>query len=423
MRRLGVDRLTGIVRNGAVGRFFSTLAPTMLALGLQFVTFAISARGLGVDQFGAYAAITAIAAVATEVVGLGSADVLVRSVARNPDSFARQFGSVILLVSATLPVVAGVSLWLAVVFVHSSLTLPAILAGLMGEILAARASASAEAVMVAHGHVVKAAGVRVITVVTRLVAALAYFHFAHDLGGWVLAVLAQSAVLAVGLVGVVAWTYGRPHFALDRSDFTQGLSFSIGQASRALQGNIDRVILAAFATTAVVGAYAAGSRLLVVGLFPLQVMTRLLYPDFFRHGEGGIAATRRFAFSKVWVMFAVGLGSFAAVAIVAQVLPRALGHDFIASRHAAVALAAALPLIGLQYLAADSLTGAGFQGLRATLAIVSSGCFGLLMVAGAMLGGVNGVIIAFITAHGLFLALLVLASYLVERRSRAVGAA
>ncbi|MFM9718853.1 oligosaccharide flippase family protein, partial [Streptomyces galilaeus] len=72
--------------------FGRALGPTAIALGLQFVTFAVTARGLGIGAFGLYSAVTAIAAILIEVLGFGTNDVMVRGVARDPDSFARYFG-------------------------------------------------------------------------------------------------------------------------------------------------------------------------------------------------------------------------------------------------------------------------------------------------------------------------------------------
>ncbi len=83
-------------------RFGGALGPTVLALGLQFIAFAVTARGLGVVQFGEYAAIQCVAAICVEMVGLGGADLLVRAVARQPKDFSRYFGNMLNLVWITL---------------------------------------------------------------------------------------------------------------------------------------------------------------------------------------------------------------------------------------------------------------------------------------------------------------------------------
>lgn len=396
--------------------FGRALGPTAIALGLQFVTFAVTARGLGIGAFGLYSAVTAIAAILIEVLGFGTNDVMVRGVARDPDSFAGYFGLMLLFFGATFAPVLLVGVGLLAYGAGLALPLGVIAVGLAGEMVAARFSSSAEAILVAHGNPAGAAMVRLVTASTRLAAALGYFAVARGLAGWVWVVLGQSLLLAGCLFAYVGRRYGWPRWQWSTRELGAGFAFALNQTARALQGNVDRLILARFVDPAVLGAYSAGARLLMVGLFPIQVLTRMFYPDFFRHGVGGIAATRRYALSRVPAMAATGLGSFVAVAIAAQLLPGVLGHEFQASRHAALLLAMALPLIGLQYLAADTLTGAGHQGLRALLALLASAGFGLGMVLGVrLLGGVTGVVVAFIACHALFLLALTVAAIRVGR--------
>lgn len=156
-------------------RYAHALGPTGLALVVQFATFAVTARGLGVAAFGIYAAVTALAAILIEVLGLGTTDVMVRAVARDPGQFADHFGAMLAAFALSFPPVlllgAAVLTWAA----------PAgpgwlvMLAGLAGEIIAGRASASAESVLVAHGELARAGTVRMIAAATRLCAALAFF--------------------------------------------------------------------------------------------------------------------------------------------------------------------------------------------------------------------------------------------------------
>ncbi len=385
-----------------MARYLAALIPTGAALAIQFATFAITARGLGVAQFGQYAAIVGIAAIMTEIVGLGTADLLVRAVARDTSRFRAQLGNMVIVVGATLIPVTLIGLAIAFGPVGTKLPIAGACAGLLGEILAARSAASAESIMIAHGDTFHASCVRVGSGATRLVAALAFFAFARSLDAWVWAVLAQSVFLTTVLFVLVTRKYGTPLLSWHRQDTLTGATFALNQTSRATQGNVDRLILAWFTTDVIVGTYAAGSRLLVVGLFPIQVLTRILYPQFFRHGERGIKAARSFALKSIPAMLATGIFSFVAVVAVAQLLPALLGADFAPSRHTAILLALAMPLIGLQYLGADTLTGSGHQAIRAIISVVATFGFGLTMALGAHLAGVNGVIVAFLSSHLVF---------------------
>ncbi|HEX8445334.1 MAG TPA: lipopolysaccharide biosynthesis protein [Sphingomonas sp.] len=407
-------RAFAMIEGGGIGRFLSVMAPTAVALGVQFIAFAVTARGLGVTAFGEYAAILGLAAIGVELVGLGGADLLVRAVSRDASRFAPFFGNMLLLIALTLVPVVLLGLYVAVFPAHSSLPPMLILMALAAEITIGRISASVELAMVAHSQPFRASCVRMTTAMARLALALAYFWFASSLAGWVEMVLVQSLVLAGLYLLVVTRLYGRPVMRLQTAELTSGVAFGVNQTARAMQGNIDRVILARFTDPAVLGAYAAGARMLLIGLFPLQVVTRILYPQFFRHGENGIAATRKFALKSLPAMLGTGILASVAVAGVGYFVPAVLGRDFIAARESAMLLGLSLPLIALQYLAADTLTGAGLQHIRAVIYGAAAVGFGLLLALGARVGGVNGLIAAYLVAHALLAGTLWVVAFTVK---------
>jgi O-antigen/teichoic acid export membrane protein len=381
--------------------FARTMVPTMGALALQFVTFAITARGLGVEQFGRYTALLAIVGIGVELVGLGGADILVRAVARERAAFRRYYGNMLLLGALTTPLVVALGVAVAVGAMQTTVDWLPLVAALVAEILIARMSASLELVMVAHGHTVRAGWVRMTTVVVRLLLALAYFMLigSHDLNGWIGVVFVQSMLLTAVYVVIGGRLYGQPVWQLLRHELGSGLSFCVTQTARAAQSNLDRMVLSRYADDATLGLYGAASRFMQLGMFPLQVVTRIIYPNYFVHGKQGIAASRRYAVRMAPLLFGVGLLSGAAVAVAALLAPYALGAGYAGSTGVTMGLACALPFMALQYPAADALTGAGRQSLRALIYSVSAVGFGFVLLGGAYLGGIRGVVAAFLLGH------------------------
>jgi O-antigen/teichoic acid export membrane protein len=381
--------------------FARTMVPTMGALALQFVTFAITARGLGVEQFGRYTALLAIVGIGVELVGLGGADILVRAVAREREAFRRYYGNMLLLGALTTPLVVALGVAVAVGAMQTTVDWLPLVAALVAEILIARMSASLELVMVAHGHTVRAGWVRMTTVVVRLLLALAYFLLIglHDLNGWIAVVFVQSMLLTAVYVVIGGRLYGQPVWQLLRHEMGSGLSFCVTQTARAAQSNLDRMVLSRYADDATLGLYGAASRFMQLGMFPLQVVTRIIYPNYFVHGKQGIAASRRYAVRMAPLLFGVGLLSGAAVAVAALLAPYALGAGYAGSTGVTMGLACALPFMALQYPAADALTGAGRQSLRALIYSVSAVGFGFVLLGGAYLGGIRGVVAAFLLGH------------------------
>lgn len=398
--------------------FIHTLLPLFTALGLQFLTFVLTARALGVEQFGIYTGILAIAAIGTELVGLGGADVLVRAVSRNQKRFPEYFGNMLFYIIFTLPVVSLLSVYFALEVMHIQLMLVVLISAIVMEILIARISASLELVMVAHGHTIKAGYIRMLTVAVRLLAILIFlfFYHAHELSQWVVLVSMQSFLLSIFYVYLASTLYGKPVWTFFKKEALDGLAFCVNQTARASQTNLDRVVLARFADNAMLGVYGAATRVLQLGLFPIQVATRIIYPKFFVHGEKGIVHSHQFALKVAPALMLVGVFSGVCVAAAAQLAPYILGKDYAGITKVATWLALAMPFVALQYPAADALTGAGKQWLRAKIYGVMAVCFACVLLIGAKFGGVDGLIFAFIGGHIVFAAVLWMSVMLVLKK-------
>ncbi|ALN72064.1 lipopolysaccharide biosynthesis protein [Aureimonas sp. AU20] len=396
--------------------FAGTLLPTVSALGVQLVAFALTARSLGLEPFGVYTALLAVSVLSVELVGLGGADLLVRGVAHEPARFPALFGNLLILTVLTLPPVVLGGVFVARDLMGTPLGFLPVALVIGGEILVGRAAASLELIMVAHRHTVRAGAIRFATASIRLLTAAVFFLALgrSDLGGWIWAAFIQSVATTLVYVALAIGLYGRPKPVLLTADLKAGFAFCVNQASRSSQGSLDRIVLSRFADAASVGIYGAASRVLALGLFPIQVVTRMTYPNFFVHGKGGIRASRRYALRVMPVMLLVGLAASAAVALAGWFAPDVLGRDFESMVGITAALGLSLPLIAIQYPAADALTGAGRQGLRAILSVIAAFGFGIVMALGARLDGIEGLVIAFLASHALFALALWTAAFVAQ---------
>lgn len=394
--------------------FAGTLMPTVAALLVQLVAFAVTARGLGVEQFGAYTALLAVAVVSVELVGLGGADLLVRGIVHSAERFSEYFGNLLILVGMTLPVVVIAGAWVALHLIGTRLDALHVFAVILGEVLVGRAAASLEIVMVAFRHTVRAGVVRLLTATLRLCLAAGFFLAAglHDLDRWIEAAFVQSVLTALAYCLLAVHLYGRPRAALLRREMRTGVAFCLIQVSRSAQGNIDRMVLSRFADDASVGIYGAASRLLALGMFPIQVVTRITYPNFYVHGRNGIRASRAYALKIAPILFAVGAAGSLAVAAAGYLAPYVLGPDFAEMAGIAAKLGIALPLIALQYPPSDALTGAGRQKVRTALSVCATVGFGFVLALGSRYGGIDGLIVAFIASHAVLAAATWAAAFL-----------
>ena len=117
------------------------------------------------------------------------------------------------------------------------------------------------------------------------------------------------------------------------------------------------------------GVYASAYRFIEVSNTILLAIFSRSYPEFFAHGENGLRSA--FEFGKRLLPVVTGLGalSFAGYMISAPLIPKILGPEF-AESLPALRLLAIVPLItGLQWVAADTFSGAGDQKLRSVVQV------------------------------------------------------
>jgi O-antigen/teichoic acid export membrane protein len=280
---------------------------------------------------------------------------------------------------------------------------------MFAEIAGARIAATVENIAVAHRDIVRASSVRLLSAGSRCLLAvvvLGIFHV-HDLTLWIWCTTAQSIITACAFLYICTRSYGKPKNAIVIEEIGTGLLFAINQTSRAGQGNFDRAFMASVANGNVIGAYAAGSRLVQLGLFPVQILNRLLYPRFFAHGAaGGLVATRALAKRCAPIAFAVGVFGALTVGTAALAAPYLLGPSFAKTTNITLALSCALPLMALQYPAADALTGAGKQATRTILFAITALLFSIGLAVGATFYGLWGVVYAFVAGHAALAAIL-----------------
>jgi hypothetical protein len=80
--------------------------------------------------------------------------------------------------------------------------------------------------------------------------AVLYFVLFHQtqLVGWIDVVLLQSVLMSLFYLLLSARLYGAPHFCLQLRELHSGVMFCLNQSSRAMQTNLDRMILRALPT-------------------------------------------------------------------------------------------------------------------------------------------------------------------------------
>lgn len=281
----------------ALGTFFLTSATGMRSF-LQAIVFLIIVRILDIREYGVYSAVAALAIALGSLVGLGVHFIMVREVARNRQLFPQAWG----WTRATL--VISAPFFYAIYLLFSWLVFPVhipwgviILLGL-SELICTPIILSVIHAYQSQERMEKAAYILFIPVIPRLISAL--------ICGVLTLIFPQGVYLLLWstlyfLSSVIA-TFYIFHFALIdfgsgvssdwktiREKIITGLPFALSSFALRLYTDIDKTLLARFATLEETGAYSAANRLVDLALLPIISLLMTATPDFFRAGATGIS--------------------------------------------------------------------------------------------------------------------------------------
>jgi O-antigen/teichoic acid export membrane protein len=183
--------------------------------------------------------------------------------------------------------------------------------------------------------------------------------------------------LATGIVGCTfalqqgSSLWGMPRFSLSAlwQDLREGSFFAISTSAQTIYNDIDKTMLARLSTFSATGVYAAAYRIIDTSLTPVRSLVSAAYPQFFRVGTQGIDATYSYAKRLIRKALVFGALDFAALMLVAPLMPRILGPMY-ADVAPAIQLLALIPLMRcVHWFLADALSGANAQIVRTSVQV------------------------------------------------------
>ncbi len=352
-----------------------------LRMGGQVAVFLIVARFLGVDGYGAYAAALALASVFGNLAGFGANALLVRDVARSSEAFPEAWGSTLMAIGVSLPPLFLLYLGLAWAALPGEVSLIPIVAIGLAEVVFAPLMFSSVAAFQAHERMRRAAWLVVAPVLPRLAGAVLLLILAPATSpGWRLAlwaiVYAGAGLLAVVYgFALVRQTFGRGVFgqwSATLALWREGYPFSLGGMALRLYTEIDKTMLARFASLEAAGLYSAGYRAVDLANVPLRALLTAVMPRLFRAGERGGRATLGYALrvAPVPLIYAAGIGGV--MYLMAEGLPWLLGEGYRESAQV-IRYLALLPLIAApRMLFQSALGGSGRQVAAVTILVVGA---------------------------------------------------
>ena len=345
----------------------------ILRVGIQAVYFVLIARALGTRQYGAYVSVLAVVAIAAPFVSLGSGNLLIKHVARDPHTFPRHWGKALGTTLLTGTILLAFVTVVARFWLPPSIPLQLLLAIGAADLLFVRlVDISAQAYQ-AHHWLSRTAVLQLLLSPLRLLAAALLMAITRTptVVEWGMVYLVSAVIGAGVAVWLVSRELGSPELDVRqfRSELSEGAFFSLNLSSQSSTNDIDKAMLARLATLEATGIYAAAYRLVDVAFLPVGSLLVAAYARFFQHGVQGVRATTRLAGRLLRPGACYGVLAAAGLYFIAPALPAILGEEY-RPAIAAVRWLAILPLVkSIYYFGADALTGAGHQGVRTVVQI------------------------------------------------------
>ncbi|MEM1252352.1 MAG: oligosaccharide flippase family protein [Cyanobacteria bacterium P01_H01_bin.21] len=381
MRHL-IDKISNIFQKSLVRDSLWMILSQGSSVLIQAVYFIIVARVLGSDDYGTFIGTTALVAAVFPFVGLGSSDIFIKHVARDPTLFRGYWGTTLLTSFLFVFGLIPITLLIANIFFPTNISLLLVLLVLLADLLGLKMWELATAAFIAVDQVRLAAQAKILYSIGKLIAALVLLVFFNDSNVIVWGLLYCIGSILPALISVlrVNRSFGHPIFDLKkyRPEFSEGFFFSIAASAETVNAQIDKTMLVSLASVEVAGIYGAGYRFIDVGYTIIFAVMSATYTRFLRHGASGIKDGLKFA--RQLVPVATGYGIISAIALIAAApfVSTVLGVDYAESANVLRWLAPIHLIAALQFIAADTLTGAGLQKLRSGLQVTSAALnFGL----------------------------------------------
>lgn len=343
-----------------------------LGYGLKIVVqagyFILIARALGPEQYGAFVGVVALVALVGPYVGMGAGNLLVKNVARDRAVFSEYWGNALFLIATSSLLLLAVILGAARLLLPHSIPWSLILLVCIADLIAMRSGEIAGQCFQAIEEMQHTATLTLLPAILRLIGAAIVFIHWHRASAvvWAWFYLGATVISSAVALLLTHAKLGKPRLALRRipPELAEGFYFGTSLCAQTVYNDIDKTMLARLSTLDATGIYGAAYRLIDVSFTPVRSVLNAAYANFFRHGEKGISSTFAFARKLLPKMMGYSLLIFFALFFAAPIVPYVLGAEY-ARTTEALRWLALLPFFkSMHYFLADSLTGAGYQGLR-----------------------------------------------------------
>lgn len=331
--------------------------------------FVLIARALGPREYGAFVGAAALIAIVGPFAGVGGGNLLIKNVSRDKSLFRVYWGNALLLLAVSGVVLLGAVVAVAHLILPATIPLLLVVLICLSDLVGARITDIAAQAFQAMDQLGYTANFSLLPYLMRMISAALVFALWHRATAmtWGWFYLGSTVVSCAIAVALTNWKLGTAKLELARipPELKEGFYFGAGLSAQTIYNDIDKTMLASLSTLDATGIYAAAYRVIDVAFTPVKSVIYAAYSNFFRNGKHGIEAGYSYAKRLLPRMIGYSVLAFAGLYLLAPLFPLVIGKEF-ARTVEALRWLAILPLLKtIHYFLADSLSGAGYQGIRA----------------------------------------------------------
>lgn len=379
------------------------LAWNVARLTSQLAWVLLLARALGPHGYGTFSGLTGLGLALGGFAAFGMGLRLYQHVARDHLSLAGQWAMVRSTLAWSGPVLLALYLACSLAMRVDADALVVLSIGIAEIVLAPLCTQVAFA-YASVGRMGEAAAVPVILSMARVVAAAGYLFILPRAG-----LSGYAAMHVIATLVAVSWIWHRAHPRLGLSRCSQrvggrelksGFGFASIWASGLALTALDKTAVMYAGGGAIAGEYTAGYRLASVAALPVEALTTVIMPRFFRAGAGR-PLSLRIVVLLVAMVLAYGFLAGWITTLAMPMLPLLLGDGFASVVPLVALLGWWVPAYCLRMLLGNMLLGYGRKGLRVCIEISGLVMMLLLMLLWVPGSGLAGALHALLAAEWL----------------------
>lgn len=339
-----------------------------LNIAVQGLYFILLARGLGPNEYGAFAAVLALSRVFSAFATWGYGNILIKNVSRNPNKFPSYWGAGVLITCICGGCFTILTLVISKFYIHLSLSIVAIVLISTTDLILSGLQSLCQQAYQSFDKMNRVVQIQNTTSVFRLIGMVSLILIIKfpTATSWSYLYFLTGFIPSVCAVFLVNKELGYFKFGVDirKEEFLEGFYFSVSKASHSLYNDIDKTLLASMASVEITGLYSAAYRFIDFSFAPIDGLLTSAYTNYFKHGKNGVKGGVNWALKLIPWSATYGLLASILLFSLAGLIPFFIGPSY---QETAVILKWLSPIIffkSIQYLVADVLTGSDHQFVR-----------------------------------------------------------